>query len=40
MLVDDVLQYTENDQPLYEESLAHLALNSHPSAKKVNFVLK
>lgn len=30
------MQYTEDDQPLYEESLAHLSLNSHPCAKKVS----
>ncbi|XP_028401898.1 spermidine synthase-like isoform X2 [Dendronephthya gigantea] len=35
LVVDDIMQYTEKDQPLYEESLAHLALNSHPFPKKV-----
>jgi hypothetical protein len=34
-VVDNTMQYTEKDQPFYEEFLAHLSLNSHPSAKKV-----
>lgn len=35
MVVDDVIQRTENDQALYDESLAHLALSCHPDPKKV-----
>lgn len=34
-MVDDIMQYTESDQPIYQECLAHLSLNSHPSAQKV-----
>ncbi|CAB3979816.1 Spermidine synthase [Paramuricea clavata] len=35
LVVDDVIQRTECDQALYDESLAHLALSCHPDPKKV-----
>ena len=37
LVVDDVIQRTECDQALYDESLAHLSLSCHPDPKKVNF---
>ncbi len=37
LVVDDVIQRTERDKVLYDESLAHLALSCHPDPKKVYF---
>jgi spermidine synthase len=35
LVLDNVIQVTENDEFAYQEMIAHLALNAHPEPKRV-----